>query len=109
MLWANVIASWMAQFRAGVPPLLLVIHSSAFEFLALRIGAAGSDGAALAVSRQDNATACGDLAAVLNFELQRRPSVSAPILVQRGTEFRRRARAPHLFCKPLGPGAGRFL
>jgi hypothetical protein len=56
MLWANVIASWMAQFRAGVPPLLLVIHSSAFEFLALRIGAAGSDGAALAVSRQDNAT-----------------------------------------------------
>src|SRR5881296_3366918 len=46
-------------------PLLLLVHCGAFEFLALRIGAA------LAVSRHDNATVSGDLAAVLNFELQR--------------------------------------
>src|SRR5216117_376967 len=38
---------------------------------ALRIGSAGGDGAALAVSRYDNATAGGDLAAFLNVEPQR--------------------------------------
>jgi hypothetical protein len=50
--------------------LLLVIHRSAFELFALRIGAAGGDCTALTVSRHNNATACGDLAASLHIDLQ---------------------------------------
>ena len=50
---------------------LLVVHCSAGEFLALRIGSARGNRAALAVGRHDNATASGDLAAFLNVERQR--------------------------------------
>ena len=56
--------------RKGIR-LLLVVHCGAGEFLALRIGSAYGDSAALAVSRHGNATASGDLAAFLNVELQR--------------------------------------
>src|SRR5207247_11216388 len=48
--------------RPSANPLLLLVHRSAFELFALRIGSARSDGAALAVSGHDNAAASGDLA-----------------------------------------------
>src|SRR5712692_214811 len=56
--------------RKGIR-LLLVVHCGAGEFLALRIGAAYGDSAALAVSGDDYATASGDLAPFLNVEPQR--------------------------------------
>src|SRR5713226_10549536 len=55
----------------GWLPLLFVVHRSAGELLALRIGSGEGDRAGLAVSRHDCTTANGSLVALLVGERQR--------------------------------------
>src|SRR5215510_7012122 len=55
-VWATLLS-----LAVGSIVLLLVINGNALELLALRIGSAAGDRAALAVGRYDNATTCSDL------------------------------------------------